>query len=124
MAELIHPEEKIKVVERFIDGMRHARDPNDADHRTYLIMKQVAQDMRAQLQETSHGVLNALGRQVEAARRQKARIGFVEVGQLQAVAEGTMAHWPAIRRALMVNGTAMKQGEQDGHVAHRKDRAG
>jgi len=95
--------EKIALLEQMIRENRPARNlpADNPDHRRLTVLKAIAADIRADLQETRKKVLEALTFQIVAARRQKGQIGYMEIGMQQAVAEATLAHWPAIRRTLL-----------------------
>ena len=93
--------EKLAIVEDLIVVFRWARHhPDEPAHRSWLALKEIASDLRAPLPETKTRALHALGVQVDVARRFRERVGYIEVGHMQAMAEALMAHWPAISRAL------------------------
>jgi len=103
MSDDVMDAEKILVVERLVEALRLAgarANPGTPEHRDYLVLKAVAADLRAMLPETAHTALRSLQHQVNAAQRQKARLGFVEVGLQQGLAAAAVAHWPAVRMAL------------------------
>ena len=91
-------EEKLEVLEDILDETRTSGtwscDEDEAD-----VLKSICAEIRAGSKPPSQ-TLEALSFQVNAATRTKARIGYVEVGQFQAVAEGLIAHWPVVRLAL------------------------
>lgn len=92
---------KIDLLDRLVIERRHARgNPESPNHVDYFTLKALAADARARLPTTAAIAIASVGHQIEAARKQKARIGFVEIGNQQAVAEAVIAHWPVIRRAL------------------------
>lgn len=98
---MISDDDKLAAVERLIEDFRWARkDPAVPEHATYLALKAIATDLRAPKVEAKGRALQSLGFQVDAARAFKARIGYVEVGHMQAMAEALMAHWPAVKKAL------------------------
>lgn len=99
MNDDIGAEEKILLVERLIQDKARST-PGTPEHRRHEVLKSIAADLRTQLQKTNHVALQALSFQVTSARRQKARIGYLEVGHQQALAEAVLAHWPAVRQAL------------------------
>ena len=98
--------EKIYVVESIIEDLK-ARAPFDT---RLPELKKLATFLRAQRPSSVPKVLEALEFQVCSALRSKARLGYIEVGHWQAIAEGLLAHWPVVRKALE------KFGEEDGTV--------
>lgn len=90
---------KIALLETLIERHRDQRGNPDSG---YWILKALAADARARTPASTSKALSALSFQVETLARQRMRIGYAEVGHMQAVAEAVMAHWPAIRRALEV----------------------
>lgn len=101
MKEEITVEEKIAVIETLIESVRWARPHETApEHRTWRVLRAIAADIRAERPEAPSAALDQLSFQVDVARRTKARIGYVEMGQHQAVSECLMAFWTVVRKAL------------------------
>ncbi len=113
MTEFITAQEKIKVVEDMIELLRAYRnEPGTEQNRTWHVLKAVASDLRAQLASAPNAAVRSLEFHVESARKQKARIGFIEMGNHQAVSESLISFWPTVRRALVqANGTEKQQGD-------------
>jgi hypothetical protein len=94
-------EEKLAAVERLIVDLRWARnDPALPEHKTLAALKAIALDLRGQHAGAPRRTLDALTFQINSAARSKARVGHVEIGHLQAVAECLTAHWSVVRQAL------------------------
>lgn len=94
-------EEKIDVVETLIEEYRWARNVETApEHRIYGALKEIATDLRAATPAARSKVVDALRFQVDSAKRGKARIGYMEIGHMQALAEAVLAHWAVIKLAL------------------------
>ena len=87
-------EQKIEALERAIIGERQATGVRNE------VLAAVAADLRAATAERVSGTLRSLQFQVDSARRSKARLGYMDVGHQQAMAEALLAHWPAVRAAL------------------------
>lgn len=102
MANQFTDAEKLDFVERLIVHWRkEARAQLRADGgKDWLILKSIAADLRAKSPDVKNRALFALGIQIENARAAKARLGYIEVGHMQAMAEALMAHWPAVKKAL------------------------
>lgn len=106
--------EKLALIEDMIERFRWARSaPSAPEHGVWLKLKAIASDMRAVLGD-ANPVRLALEHQINAAARHKARIGFITIGQHQAIAEALMAHWSvvdiALRRDSRTN-PELEQGE-------------
>jgi hypothetical protein len=98
-------EDKIAHVEQIIESVRWARsEPEEPAHRTYVVMKAVASDLRGQLSRAPGTALMALEFQVHAAARVKSDIGHIPLTSHQAVSECVISWWPVIRRALSDQG--------------------
>jgi hypothetical protein len=95
-------EQKLKALETIIEDEREvarALGHRNDDEET-LILKAICADIRSKSPAAINKTLDALAFQVNSATNSKARIGHVDVGHLQAVAECVIAHWEVIRLAL------------------------
>lgn len=93
-------------IESIIEANRDARAPGHQDADRLAALKQIAKEIRARTADTDgrSPLLDALSFHVDAANRSKSRIGYHDVGNLQAVAECVLGNWPAIRAALKTSG--------------------
>jgi hypothetical protein len=97
--EYFSPTAKLAVLENIIVAMRYKPAVKLTSH-DVAIIKQIADDVRATIAEKQSQVTEALAFQVQSALKCKARLGYIDVGHQQAVANGLLAHWPVVRRAL------------------------
>jgi hypothetical protein len=94
-------EEKLAEVEQLVENFRWSRRyPEDPEYQTYLVLKAIAEDLRAPLPATQNKALEVVGFVVNAAMRSKAQLGYLEVGHQQAIADRVMKYWGTIRSAL------------------------
>jgi hypothetical protein len=92
--------QKLKVIERAIEDLRWARnDFSVPENRIYLILKGIADDLRARLPETPGDTLRGLDEVILAAKRAKLKDGY-ETGHLRRIAEYVIGSWPVLRRGL------------------------
>jgi non-ribosomal peptide synthetase component F len=88
-------------VEAMIEAMRWARSqPGTPEHATLELLKAIARNLRAQLDGASSRTMISLEYRINAALRQKARLGYYEIGALQGIGEEVIGKWPVLRRAL------------------------
>ena len=100
-ARLYSNADKLAAVESVIEMLRWARDDDTViEHDIWLKLKATAADLRARLDEAPGRTLDALAFQVNSALRAKARVGYIDVGHQQAIAEAFIAHWPVVSHAL------------------------
>lgn len=93
--------EKLEVVEHLIESHRWARyDDGVPEHGTWLILKSIASDIRANMSGAPNRTLQALAFQVNVALKAKSRIGYLELDHMQAVTECVIAHWAILQRSL------------------------
>lgn len=95
---MISSEEKLKVIEHFVEQWRDARDGDDPGERqVYLTLKAVADDLRAQPKATD--TIHRMDRAIRNAQDRKTSTGYA-TGNLREIAELTIGRWPTIRQAL------------------------
>lgn len=100
---MITDDEKLGAVEAAIEELRWARnEPDIPEHRRLAALKSIAEDLRATKPEASSKALNVVEQHINAAKRKKERFGYLEVGSYRSVCEAVLAHWAAIRRALVI----------------------
>lgn len=94
--------DKIAAVDRLIHDLRWLRDlPNHPQYVEYQALKEIHADLVAETPKEITKVLGAIAFQVESARKSKARIGIIEIGNMQTLAEGMMGRWwPVVKKAL------------------------
>lgn len=91
--------EKLAAVERLIEEFRWARnDPLNAEHATFITLKAIAADLRAQEPEAKSTALRELERRIEAVNNAKAH-GYIG-GAMIGVGEELIGRWPVVRLAL------------------------
>ena len=94
-------QDKLAAIEEMIASLRWAKnDEALPEHRLLMILKEIDRDVRARDPATTSRTLQTLAFHVDAATRAKARVGYLDAGHAQAVAEALMAHWSTVRRAL------------------------
>jgi hypothetical protein len=94
-------EAKLAGVEAMIEALRWARSqPETPECATLELLKAIARDLRAQLDGASSATMISLEYRINAALRQKARLGYYEIGTLQGIGEEVIDKWPVLRRAL------------------------
>jgi hypothetical protein len=95
--------EKLEVVEMILDRTRSAHPggkiipPQGVE---VEILKSICVDLRMRSAAPSNKVLDALAFQINSAMKARVRLGYVEVGHYQAIAEALILHWPTVRVAL------------------------
>lgn len=93
--------EKLAHLEQLIVDLRRWRDqPDSMWHETYHAIKNIAADYQQKLSGPRSSTLMALENLVAGARKSKHQIGYLDFNHMQAVAEGFLAHWSAVRAAL------------------------
>lgn len=94
--------DKIAAVDWLLDDLREWRDDHSApEARAFHALKAIAVDLRAQTPKEAGKVRRAMEHQVNVIKRTKAQIGYLEYGQLMALADATCGRWwPIIQRAL------------------------
>jgi len=95
-------EEKLEVIEHFIVQWRPGRSSGiEGERDTFLILKSIAADLRAQQPARKGEVLTELSKLVDIANihRDPATKNYTP-GRLQRVAHFVMGSWPVIRKAL------------------------
>jgi|SRR5579863_821963 len=101
--------EKLEVVEHFIEQWRPARSSSICGEReTYLILKSIADDLRARDRKRATEIVRALQKAIDGAHAKKTRLGW-EIGTLRHIAEFVIGKWPVIRTAL----NNFERGESD-----------
>lgn len=94
-------EEKLAVVEQLIETLRPFRSqPGTVENEARDLLKVLARDLRAAAAGAGPTAMASLEHRVESAKRQKARIGYYEIGTLQGIGEEVIGRWPVLRRAL------------------------
>ena len=102
MAAEFTTEEKIEVLEHFIVQWRPGRSSGiEGERETFLILKAIAADLRAQRQDRKGQVLTELSKLVQLAdlHRDPETKNYTP-GRLQRVAHFVMGSWPVLRQAL------------------------
>lgn len=93
-------DDKIKTVEILIEDFRWARANSMVpEHRTYLVLKALVEDLRARQRIPRFSVIEELQEAVDAAAATKTRAGY-EMGKTQNIGERVMGRWPLVRQAL------------------------
>ena len=94
--------DQLQVTETLIEGLRWARaaEPEPPERRIWLVLKSIAASLRGRAPDANQKTLRALSYHVRVALRGKARIGYLELGHMQALSENVIAHWPVIEAAL------------------------
>lgn len=65
------------------------------------VLREIEVGLRAEAPRQIGRVLEAMTFQIEIAKRSKARLGFIEIGNIQTLAEGLCGRWwPTVERAL------------------------
>lgn len=101
MAAEFTREEKLEVIESFVTQWRPARSSGDAGERdVYLILKAIADDIRAGAPDAPGRALSELQNAIEAANATKSTRDGYEMGKLRRIAELLIGLWPVVRRAL------------------------
>lgn len=90
--------EKFAEIDRLITQLVTA-DRMAPNTLTLRVLKSIALDLQAQPGKAPR-VLEALDFQVRSALRCKARLGYIEQSNHQAVSESLLGHWPVVRKAL------------------------
>lgn len=94
-------QEKLETLERVLDQSRYHEATRELFSREdRLILKAICADIKARDPAIGNRVLDAISFQVNSAALAKARLGYLDVGHHQALAEALLAHWPAVRVAL------------------------
>jgi hypothetical protein len=106
--------QKLAEIERMIEDLRWVRrTPGTPEGLSYRVLKAVALDLRARSQPSTQ-VFEALDFQVRSALKAKARLGYIEMGNHQAVSEALLAHWSTVSAALeRFEETKKQQGNED-----------
>lgn len=100
-------EQKLAAVEHWIEMLRPFRSqPGTSEHQTRELLKAIAVDLRTQLAGAGPTAMVSLEHRIDLARRQKARLGYYEIGTLQGIGEEVIGRWPVLQRALAAMGKA------------------
>lgn len=92
-------QEKLEVIEYFIEQWRVARSSAGGDRAIYLILKAIGSDIRARLPVAPSRARDRIERVIMNAKDRKGPSGYV-VSDLRKIAETTISEWPVIRAAL------------------------
>jgi hypothetical protein len=98
MAANFSDEHKIEVIEHFIEQWRPARNSTAGDRDVYLILKEIAADIRGRGPNVPGRARDRLQRAINEANFSKTS-GYA-TPPLRRIAETVISEWPTIRQAL------------------------
>lgn len=95
---MISNEEKLQVIENFVEQWRGSRANSDpSEQHVYQTLKAIADDLRAPVKTSD--TVHRMDRAIRNAQDRKTSTGYA-TGNLREIAELTIGRWPTIRQAL------------------------
>lgn len=92
--------QKLEEVEGLIEDFRWARDTAEPEARTYEVLKAVARDLRALVENPPDEVVVQFDDMVAAAKATKTPHGSMAHRPLLRLAERLIVSWPAVREVM------------------------
>ena len=93
-------QEMLFEVERLIEDFRWARNQTDAiEHRTYLVLKALADDIRGRQPLTVGSTAHRLQERIDNAAQSKSALGY-GTGHLIGIGQEVIGCWSTLRQAL------------------------